>query len=387
LEVTLDNAREGPNPPLSSDRGLGEQLRTGPDGSVSYAYAVHDGGAAATDQWPMVALGKSGLYLGANGDGIGFYDGPGVQAAERKSLLFSWVEFYAQDGNIRCKKPIQPFDPDVAGYNPSPPDNYKPHALFYDQKNRDLHCFLARGIGATAENRRRAWLITSGAGATSWNVAGLPSLGTNPVFDAVAGSLVPVGVCNRHEGSVAPDGYLYFYLNRQGNASDNTGLYPAGDPYPERKPVYCARIKAPRGLASRSRRHAWFKNQRNYEVRTATGWTRGQFQAAAAIHTPDVYMGKHFLVWWVPSLGQYVAAKTHSRHAIWLAVANNPWGPFTPVFDRPVGATGLNDGKFTAALLPSPVLREGLDLIFPLVFSGAPGYDGLHVAKIRFKLG
>lgn len=356
---------------------IGEQIRVTSEGLRVLAYARFSGVGAATDQWPLAPLGGDrDVYLGAGGDGIGFVDGAGSGAKERKKLVFSSIRLVAAGDNIRCTPHPTAAQADIAGYDVRRKgDDLKPNALFFDQATGDAYCFVARGRD---ENRRRAWLIASGDRGRSWNVGDLPPLPRDPAFDANApGRLTPVGVCNRPEGSVHPDGHLYFYFNRQGNAKSRD-LYRGNRAL---RPVYCARIPRPGG-GSLAARRAHFADAGRYQFWTGGGW--GPMAAAAPIHDPGVDMGKHFLVWWIPALSRYVAAKTHSMHNVWLGASNRPEGPFTTLLDRKLSGRGRDDIQFTAQVLPHPAIVKPDGIRLPLVFSGHPNYDGLYLAKVRF---
>lgn len=370
----------------SGASAIAETVAT-PQRSQVVRLAFHD--RRGSDQWPMAPFGGGdGVYIAGHGDGIGFE--ANGSSGDRHNLGFSRLRITTagRDGFAIRGEPSG--GADIAGYTVKSPDDYKPNGLVFDQRSGDLHCFIARGTGskgsAALANRRRAWVLTSFDKGRSWNVGDLPRPGQNPVFDATrSGDLVPVGVCQRPEGSVQEDGYIYVYFNRQGNAK-SFDLYPTGDSKASLRPVYCGRIAAPEGLAP-GERAAHFRDRTNYGFWTGGDWSAGGNAAAATpVHSPSTYMGKHFLVWWIPRLGKYVAAKTHSVHRIWLGTADQPWGPFATAMDKKMGASDNREQlKFTAQLLPSPSIADGDETIFPLVVSGAPYYDCIGLAAVRFE--
>lgn len=359
-------------------------------------------GGNGSDQWPMAPVTAQQTrteadFIGAHGDGIGLADDPSIpNTTEKRDFGFTRARFYiSPQKNFRVRTGTSAIDDDLVDYNAPSNDDYKPNAIFLDQNNGDLHCFIARGDDTVT--RRRAWLLTSAPDGGSWksynasgtasDPSGLPALPGGFIFDATTSNgLTPVGACNRPEGAVHSDGKIYLYFNKQGNLKSDF-LYPSGNPSPQYKPVYCARIAAPSGIGSRGQRHNYFKNVQNYSFRTASGWSSsGDIAAARPIASFSEYMGKHFLVWWNPKLSLYVAARTHTLHYIWLGVSDKPWGPFDTVLDRTLGNTGLREElKFTAQLLPHPWFEDADGIRFPLAISGAPFYDCLGIAKIKFK--
>ena len=307
-----------------------------------------------SDQWPMAPFGGgSRVYLAGHGDGIGLEVNRSLGGADRHSLGFSRLKIATAGREGFAIRGEPSGSADIAGYSPKAPDDYKPNGIVFDQLSGDLHCFIARGTGkkgsAPLANRRRAWVITSLNRGRRWNVGDLPALGRDPVFDATEGpGLVPVGVCQRPEGSVHEGGHVYVYFNRQGNAK-SFDLYPSGNSKAALKPVYCGRISAPRDLPAEARA-AHFRDRSNYSFWTGSDWSAGgALGAAAPVHSPSTYMGKHFLVWWIPRLGKYVAAKTHDVHKVWLGTADQPWGPFATAMDKQMGESENREQlKFTA---------------------------------------
>jgi hypothetical protein len=289
--------------------------------------ALHD--RKGSDQWPMAPVGGGeGVYIAGHGDGIGLEVNRSLGDADRRSLGFSRLRITTagRDGFAIRGEPQG--GADIAGFSPRAPDDYKPNGIVFDQTSGDLHCFIARGTGSRGSpalaNRRRAWVLTSRDRGRSWNVGDLPPLGRDPAFDATeSDGLVPIGVCQRPEGSVQEDGQIYLYFNRQGNAK-SFDLYPSGNAKAALRPVYCGRIAAPTGRSA-DERAAHFRDSANYSFWAGGGWSAGGDTAAATpVHDPRTYMGKHFLVWWIPRLRKYVAAKTHSVHNVWLGTADQP---------------------------------------------------------------
>ena len=209
-------------------------------------------GVKGSDVWVTSSVSATpGEYPAAEGDGLGLLLSPSAEKPADMNFTRFTVLADPAGGGFTVR------GTDVATLRVGPPDDYKPNAIVHDQANGDLHCFIARG--RKLATRRRAWLLTSALDAKSWNVRDLPPLDRADlaVFDATRpGGLVPVGVCNRPGGAVDAEGWIYLYLDRQGNLS-SMHLYPAGDPRPDYRAFYCARIRAPSGLADRARRHAW----------------------------------------------------------------------------------------------------------------------------------
>lgn len=383
-------------------------------GGIAVRYAeVESVAARGTDQWPFAPTGDEDVYYGAGGDGDGF------EGSDRYSIVFAEPRLQViTDGQGRRTYAFGPAARggriNKHGRNAAGPDGYKPNALFYDQRPaaREMHAFISRGTDP--DYRRQAWLVTRNRHDDDWDFspANLGTLGpgnSRKVFDATLGGAeyTPVGVCQRPNGSIHPDGRLYFYFNKQGNLkSDRTGLsaddpdllYPS-PPQPQHYQVYCARIAAPTTNLGRTGRIAWFRDKSHYSFRTASDW--GSMDDAVPIQhdvaNPDLEfdppaMGKHFLVWWNPALGRFVAGKTVEGEYVWLGAATEPWGPFTQFYCERLDGGGVTGGKkFTAQLLPSPSYIETIDdsayTVFPLLYSGHPEYDGLFVAKLAVRIG
>jgi hypothetical protein len=123
--------------------------------------------------------------------------------------------------------------------------------------------------------------------------------------------------------------------------------------------------------------------------------------SAAVVNDTGKSMGKQFLVWYIPDLAndpdfgalgvKFIAAQAQNKDFIWLGYGPQPWGPFTQVLNKSIDIPGVDNGtKFTAQLLPSPVIKRTgpKRFTFPLAFSGdPPTYDGFFIGKAVFRLG